>query len=80
MSESSHSFAGGGLQASTGRSGRGCPCLRPAPGCAANLLCFPPTVTVASSEQNPVLIIVVVVIAVLTVLVSIVIGVMVWRR
>ncbi|XP_050182293.1 ephrin type-A receptor 10 [Myiozetetes cayanensis] len=36
--------------------------------------------TVASSEQNPVLIIVVVAIAGLTVLVSTVIGVMVWRR
>lgn len=37
-------------------------------------------VTVASSEQNPVLIIAVVAIAGLTVLVSMVIGVMVWRR
>ncbi|KAJ7417263.1 Ephrin type-A receptor 7 [Willisornis vidua] len=36
--------------------------------------------TVASSEQNPILIIVVVAIAGLTVLVSTVIGVMVWRR
>ncbi|KAM8796199.1 ephrin type-A receptor 10 [Eudromia elegans] len=36
--------------------------------------------TVASSEQNPILIIVVVAIAGLTVLVSMVIGVMVWRR
>ncbi|NXU87482.1 EPHA7 protein, partial [Xiphorhynchus elegans] len=44
------------------------------------LLCFPPAVTVASSEQNPILIIVVVAITGLTVLVSTVIGVMVWRR
>ncbi|XP_010222522.1 PREDICTED: ephrin type-A receptor 10 [Tinamus guttatus] len=36
--------------------------------------------TVASSEQNPVLIIVVVAVAGLTVLVSMVIGIMVWRR
>lgn len=41
---------------------------------------FPPAVTVASSEQNPVLTITVVAIAGLTVLVSMVIGVMVWRR
>ncbi|KFR15242.1 Ephrin type-A receptor 7, partial [Opisthocomus hoazin] len=46
----------------------------------ANQLCFPPAVTVASSEQNPVLIIAVVAIAGLMVLVSMVIGVMVWRR
>jgi len=37
-------------------------------------------VTVASNEQNPVLIIIVVAIAGLTVLVSMVVGMMVWRR
>ncbi|NXQ89817.1 EPHAA protein, partial [Nyctibius grandis] len=41
---------------------------------------LPPAVTVASGEQNPVLIIAVVAIAGLTVLVSMAIGVMVWRR
>ncbi|NXP93339.1 EPHAA protein, partial [Passerina amoena] len=43
-------------------------------------LCFPPAVTVASSEQRPVLIIAVVAIVGLTVLLSLVLGVMVWRR
>lgn len=56
------------------------PCRGLAPGRVADPLCFPPAVTVASSEQNPVLIIAVVAIAGLTVLVSMVIGVMVWRR
>lgn len=37
-------------------------------------------VTVASSEQNPVIVIIVVAIAGLIVLVSMVIGVMIWRR
>lgn len=62
----------------TGRSSRGCPIALL--GCIADHLCFPPAVSVASSEQNPVLIIVVVAIAGMTVLVSMVIGTMVWRR
>ena len=79
MGELSHSLAGGRRPALGGAAGAAL-CLGPAPGHVADPLCFPPAVTVASSEQNPVLIIAVVAIAGLTVLVSMVIGVMVWRR
>ncbi|NXQ26545.1 EPHAA protein, partial [Alaudala cheleensis] len=43
-------------------------------------LCFPPAVTVASSEQSPILIIAVVAIVGLTLLVSVGAGVVLWRR
>lgn len=75
----SHSLAGGRRLALGGLAGAA-PCLGLALGRVADPLCVPPAVTVASSEQNPILIIAVVAIAGLTVLVSMVIGVMVWRR
>lgn len=79
MVKSSHSSSGGHRLA-MGAVPTAAPLPKATPEHADDQLCFPPTVTVASSEQSPILIITVVAIVGLTVLVSVVVGVMLWRR
>lgn len=79
MVKSSHSSSGGHRLA-MGAVTKAAPLLKPAPEHVDEWLCLPPAVTVASSEQKPVLIIAVVATVGLTVLVSVLVGVVVWRR